>query len=72
MFIFDFLFSKQRLENLWQWIVKVAAVNNAIGFLPEMFYVRLSVMVLIALSLKTHCLALFIPQLQYPFAAETH
>lgn len=54
-------------------IVNVAAVNNNcyLLFLREMFCVRLSVMVLLALSLKTHCLALFIPHLQDQFAAES-
>lgn len=39
---------------------------------PEMFYISISVMALIALSLKTLRLALFIPQLQEPYAAEPH
>lgn len=54
-------------------LTNVTAVNND-GYLllPEMFYVRLSVMVLIVHSPKTLCLALFIPQLQEPYAAEPH
>jgi len=37
---------------------------------PEMFYIKLSMMVLIALSLKTLRLALYIPQLQELYVAE--
>lgn len=53
-------------------VVNVAAVNNNcyLLFLREMFCDRLSVMVLLALSLKTQCLALFIPHLQDQFAAD--
>lgn len=50
----------------------IAVIHECYLLLPEMFYVRLSMMVLIALSLKTLRLALFIPQLQEPYAAEPH
>lgn len=72
-----FIFVKRRLENGWKSAVEtltnVTAVNNdCYLLLPGMFYVRISILVLIALSLKTLCLALFIPQLQEPYAAEPH
>lgn len=53
-------------------LANVTAVKHKCYLLlPEMFYVRLSMMVLIAISQKTLCLALFIPQLQeQPYAAE--
>lgn len=50
----------------------MAVKHECYLLLPEMFYVRLSMMVLIAPSLKTLRLALFIPQLQEPYAAEPH
>lgn len=44
--------------------------NTNYSLSPEMFYVRLSMIVLIALSLKTLRMALFIPQLQEAYAAQ--
>lgn len=50
-----------------------AVVNDDCHLLsPGTFPVRISMAVLIARSPKTPCLALFIPQLQEPYAAEPH
>ncbi len=60
-------------KSVVETLTNVMAVKHECYLLsPEMFYIRLSMMVLIALSLKTLCLALFIPQLQQPYAAEPH
>lgn len=60
-------------KSMVESLTNVTAVNSdCYLLLPEMFYVRLSMMVLIVLSPKTLCLALFIPQLQEPYAAEPH
>lgn len=58
-------------KSMVESLTNVTAVNNdCYLLLPAMFYVRLPMMILIVLSLKTICLALFIPQLQDRFAAE--
>lgn len=62
-----------RGKSMVESLTNVMAVKHERYLLsPEMFYIRLSMMVLIALSLKTLRLALFIPQLQEPYAAEPH
>lgn len=60
-------------KSMVESLANVTAVNNnCYMLLSGMFYVRLSMMVLIVLPLKTLCLALFIPQLWEPYAAEPH
>lgn len=73
LLIFFFFLSKGSRKPMVESLTNVTAVNSdCYLLLPEMFYVRLSMMVLIVLSPKTLCLALFIPQLQEPYAAEPH
>lgn len=71
--IFFFFLSNNRWKIRWQRVSLMSqqSITTVLCFFREMFHVRLSVMVLLALSLKTHCLALFIPQLQDQFAAES-
>lgn len=75
--IYIFFFRQKAVGNMGKSMVEslinvMAVKHKCYLLLPEMFYVSLSMMVLIALSLKTFRLALFIPQLQEPYAAEPH
>lgn len=80
IYIFIYLFfssvkrqSGNARKSMVESLTNVTAVKHECYLLlPEMFYVRLSMMVLIARSLKTLRLALFIPQLREPYAAEPH
>lgn len=78
IYIFTFYFFVKRQsgnarKSMVESLTNVTAVKHECYLLlPEMFYVRLSMMVLIVRSLKTLRLALFIPQLREPYAAEPH
>lgn len=77
IFILFYFFVKRQSGNARKSMVEsltnvTAVKHECYLLLPEMFYVRLSMMVLIARSLKTLRLALFIPQLREPYAAEPH